>query len=253
MYIYTQLFQEAKSEDELAAVMAHEFAHVYGRHVHKGMNRQYGVLAAAAALGAGGYVAGGKEKGQEYAGYGAGLGMIAGQLATMGFTRKDEAEADSMGFDFYTHAGWNPNKFADFFKTMIAKGLDKGSEFMSDHPSLKSRVDAAEERAGKLPPQAKQWARPPVAGPARFQELQARAAKLGKTLPDDKTLSSQKLLQALPRSCIAPVDPPDALQARQEIVQKAQAVQAQEQQRQAAPAQSPAPVKKKKRTATPAR
>ncbi len=51
MYIYTGLFQGCETEDELAAVMAHEYGHVYARHVAKGMTRQYAALAAAAALG----------------------------------------------------------------------------------------------------------------------------------------------------------------------------------------------------------
>src|SRR5437773_1222623 len=42
MYIYNALFQACKSEDELAAVMAHEYAHVYCRHVKSGMDRQVG-------------------------------------------------------------------------------------------------------------------------------------------------------------------------------------------------------------------
>src|SRR5262245_55640030 len=58
MYIYNELFQQCRSEDELAAVMAHEYGHVYGRHVQKGMNRQYVQLGAAAAAGAAGYAAG---------------------------------------------------------------------------------------------------------------------------------------------------------------------------------------------------
>ena len=74
MYIYNELFQECKSEDELAAVMAHEFAHVYARHVAKGMRRQYITMGAAAAAGGAGYLAGGKEKGGEYAGMAAGAG-----------------------------------------------------------------------------------------------------------------------------------------------------------------------------------
>ncbi|HEX2973799.1 MAG TPA: M48 family metalloprotease, partial [Tepidisphaeraceae bacterium] len=61
MYVYNELFQQCKSEDELAAVVAHEFAHVYGRHVAKGMRRQYYTLGAAAAAGGAGYVYGGKE------------------------------------------------------------------------------------------------------------------------------------------------------------------------------------------------
>ncbi len=67
MYIYTQLFDTCRSEDELAAVMAHEFAHVYSRHVQKGMNRQYAILGASAAAGGAGYAAGGKEHATEYA------------------------------------------------------------------------------------------------------------------------------------------------------------------------------------------
>src|SRR5436190_1907760 len=56
MYIYTELFQQCKSEDELAAVMAHEYGHVYARHVQKGMDRQYGMLGAAGLAGVGGYL-----------------------------------------------------------------------------------------------------------------------------------------------------------------------------------------------------
>ena len=68
MYIYTGLFQGCDIEDELAAVMAHEFAHVYARHVQKGMNRQMMTMAAAAGAGAVGYAAGGKNKGPPPAG-----------------------------------------------------------------------------------------------------------------------------------------------------------------------------------------
>src|SRR6478752_3868427 len=46
VYIYNELFQLCQNEDELAAVMAHEFGHIYARHVQKGSNRQT-VLAAA--------------------------------------------------------------------------------------------------------------------------------------------------------------------------------------------------------------
>src|SRR5207237_9820753 len=51
MYIYNQLFQDAKTEDELAAVMSHEYAHINRRHVQPGMNRQYALMGVAAAAG----------------------------------------------------------------------------------------------------------------------------------------------------------------------------------------------------------
>lgn len=222
MYIYNELFQECKSEDELAAVMAHEYAHVYCRHVAKGMNRQYGALGIAALAGAAGAAAGGKEHWQEGAAAGAGVGLVAGQFANMGFTRKDENEADKYGFIFYTHAGWDPNHFGDFFQHMIDKGYDKTPEMLSDHPTLASRVDSTKRRTGELPPDEKNWKKPPIADAREFNQLQDRAANLAKKLPDDKSLqNSQELLQALPRSCVAPVDPPDAEQARDRIVKRA--------------------------------
>jgi predicted Zn-dependent protease len=240
MYIYNELFQKTKSEDELAAVMAHEYAHVYARHVGQGMKRQYTALAAAAALGGAGYLAGGKESGAQYAAIGAGAGALAGQFVNMGFTRKDENEADQWGFNFYTRAGWQPDHFADFFKSMIAMGYDKTPEMVSDHPTLANRVKATEERVQKLPPNAKQWLRPPIASPAQYRQIQARANQLGKTLPDDKSLAnSQQLLQALPRSCVAPEDPADAIRAREEIARKAEEAQKRQHQ-QASPQQSSA-------------
>ncbi len=230
MYIYTALFQNCKSEDELAAVMAHEFAHVYARHVHKGMNRQYTALAIAAAAGGAGYALSDEDNRGEGAAMGAGVGLLGAQFLNMGFTRKDEAEADKLGFDFYTRAGWDPDRFGDFFQSMIDKGYDKTPAMMSDHPTLKSRVDAARERADALPRHAGEWRRDPVASTKRFRDLQTRAERIGKTVPSDQTLAnSQELLQALPRSCVAPVEPKDAVQARERIVKRAEAAEKAEQ------------------------
>jgi predicted Zn-dependent protease len=186
-------------------------------------------LATGALLGAGaGYALGGSDNGVSYAEQGASVGAAGGQFFNMGFTRKDEAQADQFGFLFYSHAGWDPNHFGDFFQHMIDLGYDKTPGYMSDHPTLASRVQAAKEHDKELPANASQWRRNPIANDAHFHELQQRAVALSKTTPDDSTLqSSQKLLQALPRSCIAPVDPDDAIQARKELAQKAQQKQGQ--------------------------
>lgn len=225
MYIYTGLFVMAESEDELAAVMAHEFAHVYGRHVQKGMDRQYGVLGTAALGAVAGYLAGGDDRGMEYAGYGAAAGMITGQLVGMGFTRQDEAEADALGFDFYVRAGWDPDKFADFFQQMIDKGYDQGGAFntyLSDHPSLASRVEAAQARATKISPAVRQQLRQPaVASSQEFAALQQRAQQIGASMPQDRTLTaSSDLLQALPRSCLTPAITPEQKAAAQRLEER---------------------------------
>jgi predicted Zn-dependent protease len=227
MYVYAQLMQTCRSEDELAAVVSHEFAHVYSRHVHKGMNRQLWTVGGAAALGAAGYAAGGKEHGTEYATYGLALGMVAGNFIGLGYTRDDEAEADKYGFDFYVRAGWDPAHFGDFFQALIDKGYDKTPEFQSDHPSLSSRVQAAHVRAQQLPAEAAGWRKPPIADPARFEALKLRAAQVAKTTKKDTELGKAQLLLRSVPSCLLPVDTAEQKDAQEQL--KAAAVAAQNQ------------------------
>lgn len=204
MYIYSQLFTECQSEDALAAVMAHEFAHVYSRHVQKGMNRQYAILGASAVAGGAGYALADKDNQNLYAAGFAGAAAAAGQFIGMGFTRSDEDEADKFGFQFYVHAGWDPARFADFFQQMIDKGFDTTPAMLSDHPTLKSRVATVNKYVSELPPQAASWRKPPVAKPARFKALQERAAEIARSLPPDKSLNGAKLLLASFPSCVSP-------------------------------------------------
>ena len=222
MYIYTELFEQCKTEDELAAVMSHEYAHVYSRHVQKGMDNRIALLGLAGAGAVGGAVVGGKDNWQTGAAVGGGAGLAAGSFAGMSFTRKDENEADKYGYYFYTHAGWDPKQFAGFFQDMIDKGYDKTPAILSDHPTLASRVKATEERTKDLPPEAASWRKPPIASPSAFRDLQSRAAKIGKTAPSDASLDTQKLLAALPRSCVQrDPDPADRKQAEQQLVAEA--------------------------------
>jgi predicted Zn-dependent protease len=233
MYIYTALFQLCKDENDLAAVMSHEYAHVYSRHVQKGTQRQYAIIGSALAVGAAGALAGGKEHYAEYGTAAGGAALAAGQLLGTQFTRGDEAEADKWGFYFYTHAGWDPQLFGHFFQLMIDQGLDKGVAFLSDHPTLASRVETAKQRASELGPDASRWQKPPVASASKFHDLQAKAAQLSKTLPDDTSLNkTQELLAALPRSCLTPAIQPDQVKAQKQLQSDLEA----QEQRSAAPA-----------------
>jgi predicted Zn-dependent protease len=218
MYIYTQLLQQCRSEDELAAVMAHEYAHVYARHVHAGMNRQYLLMGGTLAAGILGYSLA-KEDKLEYAGLAAvGAGTLGG-LLNQGYTRGDEAEADDWGFQFYTHAGWDPDRFGDFFQAMIDAGYDTTPEVLSDHPSLASRVVAAKQAAAKLPPDAKSWRKPAVAEGAQFKAMQARAAQIAKALPKDLSMETAQTLLNAVGNCLMPKDQPQQVEARAKIAQ----------------------------------
>jgi predicted Zn-dependent protease len=202
--------------------MAHEYGHVYPRHVQKGMDRQYMTMGAAAAAGAAGYAAGGSAHGAEYGSTFAGAAMAGGQFLGMGFTRKDEAQADELGFNFYTHAGWDPAKFSEFFKQMIAQGYDKTPAVASDHPTLASRVEDADKRVKELPAEAKKWRKAPIADDAKFKQLQAHAAQLAKTMPDDKQMEGAQTLLAAFSNCMLPDPGPEQAKARQTVDAAAQ-------------------------------
>ena len=210
MYIYTALLQMCQTEDELSAVMAHEFAHVYSRHVQKGTDRATGLQVVALAGAGAGYAAGGSANGGSYAqSLGGGVAAVA-QFAGMSFTRGDESEADEWGFKFYSQAGWDPAHFGDFFQRMIDAGFDTTPAYASDHPTLKSRVEAAKGYAA-------QWAKyhpndtrkPPVYAPAQFAQFKQQAAAVCATLPDDSQTKKAQALLASFNSCVAPVDQPE--------------------------------------------
>jgi predicted Zn-dependent protease len=218
VYVYYALFQNCQNEDDLAAVMSHEFGHVYSRHVQKGNNRQLAIMVGEGAAGAAGYLAGGSELSTQ----GTQLSTSALTFANMGFTRGDEAEADAVGFHFYYHAGWDPAQFDHFFKTMIALGYDKTPAVQSDHPTLASRVEASEKRIKELPADAVgKFRQPRIREQAAFDQIKARAAQVAANSPNDQSLANTKqLLQALPRSCWVPYEPDDQKQAQQDIAQK---------------------------------
>lgn len=222
MYIYSQLLEQCRSEDELAAVMAHEYAHIYGRHVHKGMNRQYTALGLTAGAGLAGLAIGGKEHGVEYMGLAAISTSMASSFLNLGYTRDDEAEADEWGFHFYTRAGWDPERFGDFFQQLIDQGLDTTPEIMSDHPSLASRVEAAKKRARALPPEAASWRKPPVADARGYAAIQQRTDQVAKAMPtSEEVAGAQTLLSAVP-SCVLPVDQPEQKAAQQRLAEVVQ-------------------------------
>jgi len=229
VYIYDALFQMCKTEDELAAVMSHEYAHIYCRHVQKGTGRQEALAALTMAAGAGAqYAAGKNQSSAAYAQYAAAAAQTGGTLLEDGYSREDEAQADQYGFKFYVRAGWPPEHFADFLKDMIAAGYDKTPAILSNHPTLASRVQAAEKWAQQVKPGQYQ-PQPEIASPQQFAQYKQMAGQASQGMPDDqKVLAAKNLLTALPRSCWIPVDQPDQKQAQEQIIQAAKQQQAQQ-------------------------
>lgn len=215
VYLYSELFEKSDSEDAFAAVVGHEFGHIIGRHVQDSMNNQLIASLAAAGLVGGTALLSddeSRERNTAIAGAAAGAG---GALGITYFGREKEREADDLGYAFYVRAGYEPEKFADFFQTMIDAHPEAANQgiagFLSTHPALAERVETARERAANTPERATaQYNRPPVASPREFKELQqlsstytraaAQAAQRGEATALTQALA---ILDAFP-SCLAP-------------------------------------------------
>jgi hypothetical protein len=148
----------------------------------------------------------------------------------------------------FVHAGYHPDDFAGFFRTILEEEKKGGGggqpEFLSDHPSTPNRIAAAEQWAKEWKAKRPDWERRitrPVADASAFRRIQQRSVEVARNMPDDKSLSGSALMAALPRSCMFPDEPhpPGAKRAQQQLLQQAeQDQQGQSQQPEARPRRS---------------
>lgn len=144
VYVNTGLLKFADNEAELAAVLAHEIAHVTARHATQQLTRAYGLqLVSDILLG----------KNAPLAAQTA--GNIAGSLGLLKFSRNDEIEADRLGTEYMFRAGYNPTAMIDVQRKLGKLGKSnpgKVMNFFSTHPMSTARVDAVAREIATLPP-----------------------------------------------------------------------------------------------------
>jgi len=142
----------ADGEPELAAVMAHEIAHVTQRHLARTFeqaSRMSLPLAAAIVTS----IILGSQDGQ--AGAAALAATAAGSAQTqINFTRANEQEADRVGLDILAKSGYDPRSMPEFFlrlqqATRIMDSQD--FEFLRTHPVTTSRIADSMGRAEQFP------------------------------------------------------------------------------------------------------
>ncbi|MGI9309527.1 MAG: M48 family metallopeptidase, partial [Gammaproteobacteria bacterium] len=134
--VFTGIFKVATNQDELAAVIGHEVAHVTEDHALERANRE-AVTAGAVDFGAaavGGSTGLGTQNSAVLLGMGAQLGL------SLPYGRAQESEADLEGLVYMSNAGFDPRASIQLWKNM--KGQKKGAppEFLSTHPSSTSRI-----------------------------------------------------------------------------------------------------------------
>jgi beta-barrel assembly-enhancing protease len=147
--VYAGLVLATQSEGELAAVVAHEIAHVTQRHLMRAIENQsqytlptLALLVAAAILGA------------QVSGDLAAAAITGIQAASIqqqiNFTRDNEKEADRVGIVTLSKSGHDPFAMAGFFERLSKESRtqeNNAPEFLRTHPVNSNRIADAVGRA----------------------------------------------------------------------------------------------------------
>jgi predicted Zn-dependent protease len=155
-YIYTtrQLVTLMNNEAELAAVLGHEVGHVAARH----SQRRQRAATKNSLLGGGLAILSGLLLGDSGLGQTVSRGLLQGsQLLTLKFSRKQELEADDLGIQYLSRAGYERRAMGTVLASLAAQNaLDARlsgrnasvPEWASTHPDPASRVQSALTKAG---------------------------------------------------------------------------------------------------------
>ena len=131
MAVYTGLFEQLElTDDEFAQIMGHEISHALADHTAERMSRamaiQLGLAAVSAATDGSGSVGQSAEL----------LAQVALELPN---SRVAEREADTLGMQLATLAGYDPEAAVTLWQKMSQLGEDRPPEFLSTHPAPSDR------------------------------------------------------------------------------------------------------------------
>lgn len=150
--VHTGLILAARTEGELAAVLAHEIAHVTQQHLARAYEEagSMSIPTLVALLGAMLVGASDSELGSA-----AVAGVAAGNAQRqINFTREHEKEADRIGIQVLAAAGFDAHDMPQFFERMQQASRYSGSQlptFLRTHPVTNNRLAEAKDRASRLP------------------------------------------------------------------------------------------------------
>jgi len=142
IFINSGLIMAMENEEELAGILAHEIAHVACRHISQKIDRSKKLqIATLAGVVAGIFLGVG---GSAVAGNAVTAGSIAaGQSAALAYSREDEMQADQLGLDLLSKAGYGANGLLSVLEKIRAKqwfGSDQIPSYLSTHPASEERM-----------------------------------------------------------------------------------------------------------------
>ncbi len=140
--VHTGMIQLVENDSQLAAVIGHEIGHVKAKH---GNERASQRLVVEGGLVAAQIFMGGDPETDKLLLGALGVGAQFGYL--LPFSRKHETEADELGLDYMSKAGFDPRQASELWKIMAKKFPTGVPEFLSTHPNSDTRAKNLGEKA----------------------------------------------------------------------------------------------------------
>jgi predicted Zn-dependent protease len=182
-YVNSGLILAADDESELAAVMAHEIAHVAARHGTENASKAQLVNIASIPLIFMGGVAG------------FGIRQAAGFLIPMQFlefSRKAEAEADYLGVQYLYKTGYDPGAMVSFFEKLQAKESARPgsvSKMFSTHPPTADRIEMTKKNIEAVLPDREEY----VVTTSEFNTIKTRLVQIENRNPSQEDSNKPSL------------------------------------------------------------
>ncbi|MFA5038401.1 MAG: Maf and M48 domain-containing protein [Candidatus Omnitrophota bacterium] len=140
VYVFRNLMKVAETDDELAAVVGHEVAHVVARHSIKRLQAIWGLNLLTV-------LAGVTQNAQAAQGV-----QVAYLQILMGYSREDELLADRMGAVYARRAGYDPRGMIKFLRKLRARQKKEEARPLSyfrTHPYHGERIRATKQGMGE--------------------------------------------------------------------------------------------------------
>jgi predicted Zn-dependent protease len=163
IFVYSGLVEVVDSAHELAAVICHEIGHVSARHLAQRLeqNKKIGLATMAGILA--GVLIGGPVAEALVTG-----SVAAGIQTQLQYSRKDEQQADQLGFKYMNSATFDPKGMLTTLKKIAREswlGSDKSLPYLMTHPTGPERMSNLDTMLSQYMPQG------PAQKTTRFTEL----------------------------------------------------------------------------------
>jgi hypothetical protein len=184
MFVNRGMIEAARSEGEMAGVMAHELSHVALRHGTAQATKSQSAKIQLGALGGAilGAIIGGDAGGIVAQGTQIGLGTYL-----LKFSREYENQADLLGAQILARAGYDPMDLARMFQTIEQQGSRSGPEWLSSHPNPGNRYQRISDESKRLT-----VARPLRGQSAEFGQVQAALRRMAPAPSADEIARSRR-------------------------------------------------------------